>query len=139
MTPGTVVLDASVGAKWFLDERGSRSARELLRDHGLGRLSIAVPSLFVYEVMSAATRGYVRDLGHDVWRWLAEWRIGMWELNGPLMCEALEVRARLGCSLYDAFSPALAGMLDAPLYSADRRAHAAWPGVVLIDDEGDDL
>lgn len=137
MTRRTVVLDASAGAKWFLGECGSRVARELLRDHGLGRVSIAVPSLFMYEVMSAATRGYVRDLGRDAWEWLAGWGIAMWELDDALMREALDVRARLGCSLYDAFSPALAGMLDAPLYSADRRAHAAWPGVVLID-EGDE-
>ncbi|MCE5203017.1 MAG: hypothetical protein ABFC80_00230 [Coriobacteriales bacterium] len=45
---------------------------------------------------------------------------------------SLEQADRLGCDVYDACAPAVATLLDAPLYSANRRAHAACPGAVLI-------
>ncbi|MRS12462.1 MAG: hypothetical protein EG823_05245 [Actinobacteria bacterium] len=40
--------------------------------------------------------------------------------------------AALGCDFYAACAPAIAAMLDAELVSADRQAHAAFPGVRLV-------
>jgi predicted nucleic acid-binding protein len=53
-------------------------------------------------------------------------------LGEELVAAAADARADLGCSLYDAFSAGLARLLEAPLYSADARAHGAYPGVRLI-------
>ena len=49
------------------------------------------------------------------------------------MRASLKVRETLGCSLYDAVSPALAKELGSRLYSADRRAHGGWPDVTIIE------
>ncbi len=127
-----IVLDSSVGAKWFRDEAGSAEARELLRAHGRGEVAIVVPSLFVYEVFGVAARELTTAELAGLWRRFIAWRIRVREMDAALVPAALAVRDRLGCSLYDAFAPAVAEQAGAPLYSADERAHKAWPGVVIV-------
>ena len=61
-----------------------------------------------------------------------EWGFHVREISDSLMRDALDVRRRYGCSLYDSFAPAIAEQLGATLYSADKRAHGSWPGVVLV-------
>jgi len=127
-----VVLDASVGAKWFRDEPGSAQARELLHAHGRGEIQIVVPSLFVYEVVAVATRTMSAADARMFWERFMSWRVSVVEVGGAFLFEALAIRERLGCSFYDAVAPALAEQLGAPLYSADARAHAKLSGVQLI-------
>jgi predicted nucleic acid-binding protein len=125
------VLDASVGVKWFRAEPGSGEARGLLAAHGSGDLDLVVSSVFVYEFMAVACRTPAVD-PTELWKRFVGWRIRVREVDSPLMLEALSVRERCGCTLYDALAPALAEELGATLYSADRRAHGDWPGAVLI-------
>jgi len=127
-----VVLDASVGVKWFRDEPGSAEARELLLAHGRGEIQLIVPSLFVYEVVAVATRTMSAADARVFWERFMNWRLSVVEVGGDFVSEALAVRERHGCSFYDAVSPALAAQLDTQLYSADARAHAQLAGVVLI-------
>jgi predicted nucleic acid-binding protein len=129
---GPVVLDASVGVKWFRDEPGSAEAQELLRRHGRGEIELVVPSLFVYEVVGVATRVMSTSDVRAFWDRFLSWRIGVREVGGALLEEALLVREKLGCSFYDAVAPALASELGGRLCSADRRAHGTWPGVELL-------
>ena len=127
-----VVLDASVGVKWFRDEPGSAEARELLLAHGRGEIQLVVPSLFVYEVVAVATRTMSAADARVFWERFMSWRLSVVEVGGDFVSEAIAVRERLGCSFYDAVSPALAVRMDAQLYSADARAHAQLARVVLI-------
>ena len=127
-----VVLDASVGVKWFRDEPGSADAVELLRSHGRGEIQLVVSSLFVYEVVAVATRTMSASGAHVFWERFVSWRVSVVEVGGAFVDEVLTVRERLGCSFYDALSPALAEQLGAQLYSADRRAHGGWPDAVLV-------
>jgi len=127
-----VVLDASVGVKWFRDEPGSAEARELLLAHGRGETQLVVPSLFVYEVVAVATRTLSAADARVFWERFMSWRLSVVEVGGDFVSEVLAVRERLGCSFCDAASPALAAQLDTQLYSADARAHAQFAGVQLI-------
>jgi predicted nucleic acid-binding protein len=127
-----VVLDASVGVKWFRDEPGSDSARALLRAHGAGEITIVVPSLFVYELMNVAARCLSPEDAVAFWDRFLSWRIPVRSVGDDLVRSGMKVRGRLGCSLYDAIAPALAAELGATLYTADRAAHASWPGVMLV-------
>ena len=127
-----VVLDASVGVKWFRNEPGSAEAVELLRSHGSGEIELVVPSLFVYEVVAVATRTMSAANAAIFWERFVDWRVSVVEIGAPLVKEALAVREHLGCSFYDALAPALAVHLDAQLCSADRRAHDTWPDVMLL-------
>ena len=126
--PRRFVIDASVGVKRFRDEPGSAEALELLRSHGSGEVELAVPSLFVYEVVAVATRALSAADARSFWDRFLTWRIGVAEVSDALVCEALEVRERLGCSFHAALAPALAVQLDAQLCSADARAHGGVAG-----------
>ena len=126
------MLDSSVGVKWLRDEPGSQEARDLLAQHGRGEVAIVVPSLFVYELFGVASRELAPDDLDELWRRFLTWRIRVREMDATLVPAALDVRRRLGCSLYDAFAPAVAEQADATLCSADARAHGNWPGVVLL-------
>jgi len=130
--PRRVVLDASVGAKWFRAEEGSEEALDLLRAHGAGEIELVVSSLFVWEVVAVAVRGLSAEDARGFWERFVTWRIVVAEVGDALMRDALGVCERLGCSLYDAVAPALAAQLGAELCSADRKAHAQWPGVELL-------
>lgn len=127
-----IVLDASVGVKWFRDEDGTVDALELLHAHGRGEVELVVPSLFVYEVVSVATRSMPAAQADAFWERFMSWRVSVVEVGATLVREALAVREELGCSFYDAVAPALARELDARLCSADVRAHVGWPEVMLL-------
>jgi len=126
------VLDASVGVKWFRDEPGSAQARDLVERHIAGKLTIVVDSLFSYEVLRAASRDSETGDAIRLWADIAALELVTVPLGDELVRAAVRAREALGCSLYDAFAAGLATLLEAPLCSADARAHAAHPGVVLI-------
>ena len=128
-----IVLDASVGVKWFRTEPGSAAALELLLSHGRGEVELVVSSLFVYEVVAVAIRTLSAADAHAFWDRFMTWRVRVVEVGGELVHETLSVSARLGCSFYDATAPTLALRLDAQLCSADSRAHGEWPDVVLLE------
>lgn len=127
-----VVLDASVAVKWFRSEPGTDEARRLLGQHGSGEIAIVVPSLFVYEFAGVATRVLDPAERDELWQRFLSWRIVVREVGDALIGDSMRIADRLGCSFYDAVAPALAEALGAPLISADREAHATWPGAVLI-------
>jgi len=129
------VFDASAGVKWFRNEAGSLRARELLGRHIRGEIIIAVDSLFLYEVLAVAAReGNTSDVAR-IWSNLKALDLIVVPLGDELVGAAIEARVALGCALYDAFSAGLAEVLEAPLYSADARAHGAHQGVRLLHDE----
>lgn len=55
MAPKTLVLDASVGVKWFsaIGETDIPAARALLLEHSNNNIRIIVPDLFFHEVSNA--------------------------------------------------------------------------------------
>lgn len=132
MTSRLIVLDSSVGVKWFAPEAGRDKALSLLHQAAAGEVTLVVPDLFVYEVLRTVRRKADDASAREV--------VGFFESVGlvtvppvaRVLQAALDQAATLGCDLYDACAPAIAALLDADLYSADRRAHAAFPGVTLI-------
>jgi predicted nucleic acid-binding protein len=131
-----VVIDASAGAKLFLPEAGQGVMHTLYQAHLSGEVRIVVPDIFVYEVLRTVGR-YGSERVPAVRAFFAESTMRRMPPDDALIGAAIEMSAVLGCDLYDAFPPALASMLAAPLYSADRHAHGRFPGVVLVgaDDE----
>ncbi len=128
-----VVLDASVGVKWIKPEAGRDEAMALLRDHREERVHLVVPALFVLEVVAVAVRHGGPELGERTWSTLRLAGLTTVGLDDALAESAFGQCRLLGCAFYDALAPALAERLSAPLASADRRAHGAYPGVRLID------
>jgi len=127
-----VVLDASVGVKWFREESGSPEAADLLRRHATREIRLAVPVVFLHEVLDIARRTVGVADARRVLDAVARDEILVIGADAEFLRRALDVCERLDCTVYDAAAPALAELLDAQLVSADRRAHGAFPGVRII-------
>lgn len=126
------VLDASVGAKWFLIESGAAEAVQLLESCAISEIGIAVPTHFVHEVLSVVRREHGPLEVVPSWERLVEARLDVVPLTDDVVREAAVQCEALGCSFYDALAPAVAALLGATLVSADVRAHGGYPGVQLV-------
>jgi predicted nucleic acid-binding protein len=119
-----LVIDASVAAKWFVDEPGSEAARSILLDVRDGPNWFSVPELFFVEMLGVLSRvaeseeqlkllltiledlGFARlALGHETLR------------------RAAELAYSWGLSAYDAVYAATADLLGGQWLTADARAH----------------
>lgn len=135
-----IVVDASVAAKWVLNEVDSRAARALLG----GADELTAPELVRFEGASAITRaarsGRLNAVEAEsaLDAWLALLGSGRIELV-PVDVH-LRPAATLSCALrhplYDCFYLVLAQHLNADLLTTDgtflRRAAAVWPRVRLL-------
>lgn len=127
-----VVLDASVGVKWFCDEEGSAQARALLRDHGDGRIALHAAEHFTVETLGVMNRIFGPAAIIPAWDAIMLADLGTHRLTPELVGETARQCALLGCTFYDALAPALAIVLEGELVSADRRAHGAFDRVRII-------
>ena len=134
MSPATrlLVLDASIGVKWFKPEFGREAALELLHGAVADEITIAVPTHFFHEVL-AFVRRYFSDADIiPAWETFQDAGVTVIPLTDEVVREAARQCGLLGCSFYDALAPACAALLGATLVSADARAHGAYPDVQLI-------
>jgi predicted nucleic acid-binding protein len=115
------VVDASVVAKWFLEERHSEEARVLRDSFAKGMLSLAVPGLMFYETLNVLRYAglYTEDELAEGARALTEYGFEVWAPSGKLLEETASMSLRYDITVYDASYVALAMHLDIPLYSAD--------------------
>jgi predicted nucleic acid-binding protein len=127
-----LVVDASVGVKWIRTEAGSVAARELLARQASGEIQIAVPALFPHELLDVARRQRGVPYAKRLWELLRGTGVVVVGIDDAFITEMLKWSERLACTVYDAAAPALAALAEAPLVSADLRAHAQVPGVVFI-------
>lgn len=127
-----VVLDASVLVKAQKSESGSEAALDLMIRHVEGDIDIHVPEQCVAECLAVVARRL--ECGRAIEAWLQLEMAGILRhgLDDGLVGAAQAQMQALGCDFYDALAPALAVSLDAPLYSADIRAHGGFPGVRLL-------
>ena len=132
MTAEIRVLDASVGVKWFREERGSARAVELLHDAASGALRVVVPTHFAHETLSVIGREGGGSSIVRAWDIIVESGVDIVPLTEEVVREAASQCDLLRCSFYDALAPAVASLLGATLVSADFKAHSAYPGVELI-------
>jgi len=129
----TVVLDASVGVKWFKEEIGSDTAEELYRKATRCELRLAAPTHFVHEVLSTVKREMGPRAILEGWNYIQASGITILPLTTEVVVEAARQCEALGCSFYDSLAPACASLLGATLASADARAHGAFPDLLLIE------
>jgi predicted nucleic acid-binding protein len=118
--------------KWFAPETGHDLAIGLLRESAIGSTVLVVPDLFLYEVMRTVRRKVGEAAAAEVLSFFEEAGLVSVPPTAGLLRRTLEMTALLQCDFYDACAPALADMLEAPLYSADRKAHARYRDVVLV-------
>jgi predicted nucleic acid-binding protein len=116
-----LVIDASVAAKWFFAEIGSREARSLAESGD----ALIAPDLLVPEICNVA---WQKAVSRQITARQAQ-EIGL-RLpilfnrlipGADLACRATELAVKLRHPVYDCFYLALAETADCPLVTADRK------------------
>jgi predicted nucleic acid-binding protein len=121
MAAEKVVVDASVVAKWFLEEIYSTNAL-LLRDKYIaGEIELASPCIMPLEVLNALRYSgiYSKDALVSVVRSLDRYGIELWDLRSKYGQMVADVTMELDISVYDASYVALAEITKARLVTAD--------------------
>lgn len=117
----TLVVDASVALKWFVEEDGTRQAAAILA----GTELLIAPDLIVAEVCNAGWRavraGTMLPAQHD--HAAARLALAFDELLplAPLAGEAVALSRELAHPVYDCFYLVLAGERGTRMVTADRR------------------
>jgi predicted nucleic acid-binding protein len=123
-TGGFLVIDASVAAKWFVDEPLSEEARSVLlalRDHPE---RFAVPELFFVEMLSVLARiTESEEQLKDLLGILEELGLARLALGHETLRRAAELTLSWGLTAYDAVYAATADLLGGQWLTADARAH----------------
>lgn len=140
MARPALVLDASVGVKWFSAKGGDSLAQSLaIRDgHVAGDLQIAVPDLFYYEVTNALVNKKhmpleAVELAVDS---LFDFGLVAFASDGELLRTSTMLARQSGITIYDACYIALAREQGCPLVTANPRHQRPDLGceVILIED-----
>lgn len=125
----TLVVDASVAAKWFLRDEPDVDAADSLWDEVVaGRLALSAPAQIEVEVVAAirkaSLRGRVDDeTSHElVMEWLGEFSPSLMLVpNVTLLADAHHNSLLLGVTTFDALYVTLAEQTGFDLVVADRR------------------
>ena len=123
------MVDASVCAKWYLDEEYSDRAR-LLRDQFVkGQIAITVPSLLFYETLNALRYSRAFDekelaVAADS---LSKYGFEVWEPRGEVYREAARLSLAQDITVYDAAYVALSEHLRALFYTVDKKLLDRFP------------
>jgi predicted nucleic acid-binding protein len=117
----TLVLDASVLLKWFIDEPGAAAAAELKRRHLDGDVALVIPALALYEVPNVLRfkRGVPAAAVQEAMRALWTLSLDTVAPTEELTDAAIRLSFLTGLSVYDCAYLALAEELDASLVTAD--------------------
>lgn len=125
MARQTLVVDASVGVKWFsaVGEDNVPNARAILLDSAAGRLHLLVPDLFFHEVGNALV--HKPAISDDQ---LAEAMATLWGLDlalfptdGERLRAATQLARKARITEYDAYYAVVAIENDCPLVTANPR------------------
>lgn len=128
---GSLVLDASVAAKWYLvaGEDHVEEAADLLAAFSAGRLDLVAPDSIFSEVASAitvATLGRQPRITQQLGRLAVERFLNLDLRTVPskeLVPAAFDLVHLHGCALYDAIYLALAHWSGISFITADRKLH----------------
>jgi len=118
-----VVVDASVIAKWFVDEPHSDRSLMLRDDHTDLRLRIVVPCIARYEVLNALkySGGFGAQELVKVANILEGYQFIEVPLDGSYAEETVRISMDYGLTVYDASYPAVGKVRGLPVFTADER------------------
>ena len=123
-------VDSSVAVKWFVDEKGSDSARFLEAEFAEGNLELMAPTLLKYEVASALRRHPLAHLKPpeiagaleviDRYHFLYDPTPQAWT-------HAIDLSNAAKISVYDAVYVAFAHAIDSHLVTTDEKLIKSLP------------
>ena len=140
MARQTLVLDASIGVKWFSDkgESSLEKALAIREDHIAMRTRIVVPDLFYYEVSNAIVQKKFIPTGviQSVVAQMFALRLLTIPMNADLLANSIEISRQFNITVYDSSYIAIARSYNCPLITANPRHQKkslACPVITLED------
>lgn len=125
MRTPVIILDSSVAAKWFFPEENSDTATKIKDDFASGIISIAVPTLFYYELnnlLKTATKRLRLNAKNAQNVYEAFLKLSFVAYcSEDLMKKTLKKAIEFDISSYDASYIALANHLRIPFFTADQK------------------
>lgn len=117
----TVVVDASVIVKWFVEEDDSVASVRMRDDHASQRIMIAVPAVAPFEVLNALrySGGFGTDDLVEVSRTLDGYQFIEVALNGDYAEQVARLAMDMGITVYDASYLTLGKVRGIDVYTAD--------------------
>jgi predicted nucleic acid-binding protein len=118
-----IVVDASVIAKWFIEEEDSEKAAKIRNQFIEGQMELISPNLLHYEVLNALKYSKLfsnEELTSAVTS-LENYGIIQVPLNGEYAQKVIIMSLENEISIYDAAYIGLAEILNIKIYTADRR------------------
>jgi predicted nucleic acid-binding protein len=136
MARQALVIDASVGVKWFSDKgEGSLQQALAIRDSHLAQLtSVIVPELFYFEVSNAIVhkKHIPTDEVHSAVAALFALGLQKETVDIELMKTSIELARRHDITVYDSCYAAIARKYDCPLVTANPRHQGQALGCKVI-------
>lgn len=127
----TVVVDASVVVKWFVEEEYSTEALKLRNDYVDRLIDIIAPALLPFEVLNSLR--YNPEFGEkdlkEVAEALMKYYLWLFPMLGKLAEKTIENALKHGITIYDSSYISLAEMEDKPFYTADEKLLAKLKGI----------
>lgn len=116
-----MILDASVIAKWFLEEEGTERALKIRESYFQDEFDISVPDLLIYEI--ANTLKYSNFSSLEIDRAIStiySMDLFLVDPSQNIMRKASDIAINKEISIYDATYVALAHQLSTKLITADK-------------------
>ena len=135
-----LVIDSCVVIKWFVDEPGTREARDIFEAYLNGNLQLLSPDLIYAEIGNVLWKKFHRMLlaKSSVNRALTEFQqVNLFTTIGAdLLDDAVELALNHNQSVYDCLYVALSRRESCPLVTADERLihkfNGTLPGVTVV-------
>ncbi len=129
----TLVIDASVIVKWFLNEENSEKARVIRSDFEKGKISIIVPELLFLEILNSLKYNKVKEqniiAANNI---LFGLDFDVEGLNEEITLKAVENSVKYNITIYDALYVTLAQVYGTFLITADKELYKI-PDVIALE------
>ena len=118
-----VVVDASVVAKWFIDEEYTGEALKMREDYKNGVVDIWSTQLMPFEVLNALRYNpeFSQKEIEKAANALSRYRIALYPLLNDLRESCVRIALKYGITIYDASYISLGYHLNKELYTADEK------------------
>lgn len=125
MARQTLVVDASIGVKWFsaVSEAYVAQARALLLGHSREELHLVVPELFFHEVANALVHKTAISEERLLWAMarLSSLNLELFSVNEERLRAAVQLARKAAITEYDAYYAVAAKENGCPLVTANPR------------------
>jgi len=118
-----LVVDASIIAKWFVEEEGSEAAQRIRDKYIKGEVEIIAPQLILFETLNALrykelfTEPEIKEISEA----LDAYSLNLYPLTGKYAEKTIEVAFTNNITIYDSSYISLALVENTHVYTADEK------------------